>query len=79
MMKILLSIVLILCMGLACVRAEQAAPADACGLCRIELDHVSVKAGPDVLVEDASFHIHCGQLTALVGPTWKTPCRAAGP
>ncbi|MBO7386012.1 MAG: hypothetical protein J6U63_06720, partial [Clostridia bacterium] len=28
-MKILLSIVLILCMGLACVRAEQAAPADA--------------------------------------------------
>ena len=29
MMKILLSIVLILCMGLACVRAEQAAPADA--------------------------------------------------
>ena len=40
----------------------------ACNLCRIELDHVGVKAGTDVLVEDASFHIHCGQLTALVGP-----------
>ena len=41
---------------------------DACDLCRIELDHVGVKAGTDILVEDASFHIHCGQLTALVGP-----------
>ncbi len=41
---------------------------DACGLCRIELDHVGVRAGADVLVEDVSFHIHCGQLTALVGP-----------
>lgn len=45
-----------------------AAPLDACGLCRIELDRVGVKAGGDVLVEDVSFHIHCGQLTALVGP-----------
>ena len=45
-----------------------AAQMDACGLCRIELDHVGVKAGADVLVEDVSFHIHCGQLTALVGP-----------
>ena len=41
---------------------------DACDLCRIELDHVGVKAGADILVEDVSFHIHCGQLTALVGP-----------
>lgn len=39
-----------------------------CDLCRIEMDHVGVKAGADVLVEDVSFHIHCGQLTALVGP-----------
>ena len=46
----------------------QAVQPDACGLCRIELDHVGVKAGPDVLIEDVSFHIHCGQLTALVGP-----------
>ena len=43
-------------------------PRDDCGLCRIELEHVGVRAGADVLVEDVSFHIHCGQLTALVGP-----------
>lgn len=43
-------------------------PRDDCGLCRIELSHVGVTAGPDVLVSDVSFHIHCGQLTALVGP-----------
>ncbi len=47
---------------------DRPAPADNCSLCRIELDHVGVKAGADVLVEDVSFHIHCGQLTALVGP-----------
>jgi len=41
---------------------------ESCSLCRIELDHVGVKAGADVLVQDISFHIHCGQLTALVGP-----------
>jgi zinc transport system ATP-binding protein len=46
----------------------QAVQTDGCNLCRIELDHVGVKAGNDVLVSDASFHIHCGQLTALVGP-----------
>jgi hypothetical protein len=30
----------------------QAVQPDACSLCRIELDHVGVKAGTDVLVED---------------------------
>ena len=44
------------------------ARADACNLCRIELNHVGVTAGEDVLLQDVSFHIHCGQLTALVGP-----------
>lgn len=39
-----------------------------CGLCRIELDNVSVTAGGDTLLHDVSFHLHCGQLTALVGP-----------
>ena len=47
---------------------ESAAPQPRCDLCRIELDHVGVRAGADVLVDDVSFHIHCGQLTALVGP-----------
>ena len=39
-----------------------------CGLCRIELEHVSVSAGGDTLLNDVNMHIHCGQLTALVGP-----------
>ena len=39
-----------------------------CGLCRIELDHVTVTAGGDTLLQDVSLHLHCGQLTALVGP-----------
>lgn len=39
-----------------------------CGLCRIELEHVTVAAGGDTLLQDVSLHLHCGQLTALVGP-----------
>ena len=39
-----------------------------CGLCRIELDHVSVVAQGDTLLEDVNLHLHCGRLTALVGP-----------
>ena len=39
-----------------------------CGLCRVELDHVSVVREGDVLLRDVNLHIHCGQLTALVGP-----------
>lgn len=40
----------------------------ACGLCRVELDHVSVVREGDELLHDVNLHIHCGQLTALVGP-----------
>jgi len=39
-----------------------------CGLCRIELDHVSVTAEGDRLLQDVCLHLHCGRLTALVGP-----------
>lgn len=39
-----------------------------CGLCRIEVDHVSVVAQGDTLLKDVCLHLHCGQLTALVGP-----------
>ena len=39
-----------------------------CGLCRIELDHVSVVAQGDTLLQDINLHLHCGKLTALVGP-----------
>jgi len=39
-----------------------------CGLCRIELENVSVTSGGDTLLHDVYMHIHCGQLTALIGP-----------
>lgn len=41
---------------------------DHCGLCRIELDHVSVTAQGETLLQDVNLHLHCGRLTALVGP-----------
>ena len=41
---------------------------DRCGLCRIELDHISVTAQGEALLRDVNLHLHCGQLTALVGP-----------
>ena len=41
---------------------------DHCGLCRIELDHISVTAQGEALLEDVNLHLHCGRLTALVGP-----------
>ena len=38
-----------------------------CELCHIDLDQVSVKRGGQVLLQDVSMHIHCGQLTVLIG------------
>lgn len=39
-----------------------------CGLCRIELNHVSVKLDNENLLRDVNLHVHCGQLTVLIGP-----------
>ena len=38
-----------------------------CELCHIDLDRVSVRRGGQVLLQDVSMHIHCGQLTVLIG------------
>lgn len=38
-----------------------------CGLCRIEIDHLSVTLGGQTLLHDVSLHVHCGELTALIG------------
>lgn len=38
-----------------------------CSLCRIALDNVSVTRGGQTLLQDVSMHIHCGQLTVLIG------------
>ncbi len=41
--------------------------AHSCGLCRIELEHVTVALDGQALVDDVNLHIHCGELTALIG------------
>ena len=38
-----------------------------CELCHIDLDHISVRRGGQSLLQDVSMHIHCGQLTVLIG------------
>ena len=38
-----------------------------CALCHIDLDGVSVRRGGQTLLSDVSMHIHCGQLTMLIG------------
>ncbi len=38
-----------------------------CRLCRIELDDLCVRQGGQTLLQDVNLHIHCGQLTALIG------------
>ena len=38
-----------------------------CDLCHIDLDRISVKRGGQTLLQDVSMHIHCGQLTVLIG------------
>lgn len=40
---------------------------EACKLCRIALENVSVQRGGQMLLQDVSMHIHCGQLTVLIG------------
>ncbi|MGN1370339.1 MAG: metal ABC transporter ATP-binding protein [Aristaeellaceae bacterium] len=42
-------------------------PNDSCSLCRIALDKVQVVRGGQTLLQDVSMHIHCGQLTVLIG------------
>ena len=50
-------------------------PLHRCELCHIDLDRVSVRRGGQVLLQDVSMHIHCGQLTVLIGQNGagKTP------
>ncbi len=39
-----------------------------CGLCRVEMKHLSVTAENEPILEDVTVHIHCGEVTALIGP-----------
>ena len=38
-----------------------------CALCHIDLDSISVRRGGQTLLQDVSMHVHCGQLTVLIG------------
>ena len=38
-----------------------------CGLCKIKVDNIGVKKGGEVLLSAVSCHLHCGELTALIG------------
>ena len=42
-------------------------PIHHCELCHIDLDRISVRRGSQTLLQDVSMHIHCGQLTVLIG------------
>lgn len=42
-------------------------PNQVCSLCRIALEKVNVVRGGQTLLQDVSMHIHCGQLTVLIG------------
>ena len=44
---------------------------NSCGLCRVEIENVSVKSGQDVLLDNINLEFHCGQLTALIGISWR--------
>ena len=43
------------------------APDAGCKLCRIEVDKLNVSFGAQTPLKDVSLHIHCGELTALIG------------
>ena len=40
---------------------------DRCNLCRIDVDSLRVVRGGQEVLRDVSMHIHCGQLTVLIG------------
>ena len=38
-----------------------------CHLSHVRLEHFTVRQGKDIIVEDVSLALRCGQLTALIG------------
>jgi len=50
-----------------CVHPLLAGPDASCKLCRIEVDKLTVSFGAQTPLKDVSLHIHCGELTALIG------------
>ena len=40
---------------------------NSCGLCRVEIENLSVKSGKDILLDNVNLEFHCGHLTDLIG------------
>ncbi len=38
-----------------------------CGLHCLKIEHITVRAGDALLLEDVNLHAHCGELTAIIG------------
>ena len=38
-----------------------------CGFHCIKANNISVKIGKDVILENVNIHIHCGELTVIIG------------
>ncbi len=38
-----------------------------CGLCKVSINNIGVKKGGEIILSDVSFHLHCGELTAVIG------------
>ena len=57
-----------------------------CGLHCLKIEHITVRAGDALLLEDVNLHAHCGELTAVIGRNgagkstllkailWEIPC-----
>lgn len=39
-----------------------------CGLCCTKIENLGVTKGPVEILENVNIHIHCGELTAIIGP-----------
>lgn len=44
--------------------------------CCLKVAHLGVSMGDQVILEDVNFHLHCGEITALIGPNGREspPC-----
>ena len=40
---------------------------EACGFHCIKMNHIGVKYGKEVILNDVNIHIHCGELTVIIG------------
>ena len=36
--------------------------------CCLKIEHLSVRAGSETILDDINLHMHCGQIVALIGP-----------